>query len=283
MLIETGPRDKALASLADARRLVAKAGSNDASAYLHICVSVLEGQIGRLDEARRDWDIADGLLERSTNAWLSACCLINRGCVEWLNLNFDEASRSFRLGRERASKIGYVYLTRAADTCDAHDHLFLGRFTKAEQAFLNVSRDTAADAVSQLASLDGLARVYLASGRFNDAERVVLEINDRIKRNERAAIVYQVRGAVITEARLLIKKGLYSDAISVLEAAEERFLAQGDVPLRAAVHCTHAHALALSGDPKPSVGRIVRASELNVTAIRDLQAYNYYGVRVDDV
>ena len=103
LLIEIGPLDKALASLADARRLVAKAGSNDAIAYLHICVSVLEGQIGRLDEARRHCDIAEGLLERSTNVWLSACCLINRGCIAWLNCHFDEASRLFPLGREKAS------------------------------------------------------------------------------------------------------------------------------------------------------------------------------------
>ena len=110
LLIEIGPLDKALASLADVRRFVAKAGSNDASAYLHICVSVLEGQIGRLDEAWRHCNIAEGLLERSTNAWLSACSLINRGCIAWLNCQFDEASRFFR-HRPRASIENWLFLS----------------------------------------------------------------------------------------------------------------------------------------------------------------------------
>src|SRR5687767_14148733 len=75
LLIDIGPYDKALASLSDARRLVVKAGSNETIAYFHMCVSVLEGQNGRLDEARRHCDIAEGLLTGSSNVWLSAACL----------------------------------------------------------------------------------------------------------------------------------------------------------------------------------------------------------------
>jgi tetratricopeptide (TPR) repeat protein len=277
LLIEIGPADKALSALADTRRLVAKAGSNDASAYLHICVSVLEGQIGRLDEAKRHCDIADGLLGQSTNAWLSASCLINRGCIEWLNCQFVQASKLFRVGRAKAMKIGHSYLTQAADTCDAHVQLFLGRFEDAEQAFSKISRDAASDIASQLGSLDGLARVYLAAGRFRDAERVIGEIRQRTNRTDPTGAIYYVRWAAITEARLLIKSGRYADAIAVLDAAEDRFRNQGDAPLSVAIHLTQAQALIRQGDGRLAGSRIVRASELGATRIRDLQAEYYYG------
>ena len=277
LLIEIGPLDKALASLNDTRRLVAKAGSNDASAYLHICVSVLEGQSGRLDEARRHCDIADGLLEQSTNVWLSASCLINRGCIEWLNCQFIQASKLFGEGRDKAIRIGYSYLTQAADTCDAHVQLFVGQFEKAEQAFLNISRDATSDIASQLGSLDGLARVYLAAGRLGDSNRVILEIRDRIKRSDRVGLIYHVRWAIITEARLLIKQGRHADAIAVLESVEDRIRSQADFPLSVAVHLTLAQALIRQGDAPLAASHIVRASELGATTIRDLQAEYYYG------
>ena len=277
LLIEVGPLDKALASLADSRRLVAKAGCDDAIVYLHICVSVLEGQIGRLDEAARHCDIAERLLERSRNAWLSACCLINRGCIAWLKYHFDEAAAFLRVGGEIASKLGYLYLNQAADTSNAHTLLFTGNYDKAEKAFLAVARDPKTDTVTQLASLDGLSRVYLALGRFDTAEHVILEINERVKRSDYAAMIYHVRWAVVTEARLLIQQRRHTHAIAVLSAAEERLQLQRDLPLTACVHLTHAQALALCGDLVGASSRIVRASELNITAVRDLQAEHYYG------
>ena len=158
VLIEIGPFDKAVASLADTRRLVAKAGNNDAIAYLHICVSILEGQVGRLDEARRHCDIAEGLLQRSTNVWLSASCLINRGCIAWLTCHLDEASDLFRVAREKASRSGHGYLIQATDTCIGYTHMLMGEFAKAEQTYLAASRDATADIGSRLSSLGGLAR-----------------------------------------------------------------------------------------------------------------------------
>jgi tetratricopeptide (TPR) repeat protein len=193
VLVEIGPFDKAVASLPDTRRLVAKAGNNDATAYLHICVSVLEGQVGRLDEARRHCDIAESLLERDPNVWLSASCLINRGCIAWLSCHLNEANRLFRAARDIASRIGHGYLIQAADTSAGYAYMLLGEFTKAEQTYLAASRDATKDIASRLSSLDGLARVYLASGRVDQAERVVENINGQLSRTECADLIYHVR------------------------------------------------------------------------------------------
>lgn len=274
LLIEIGPLDKALAALADARKIVARAGNDDATAYLHICVSTLEGQNGRLDEARRHCDTAQGLLQRSNNAWLSASCEINRGCIAWFSCQFDEASKWFEAGRKTALRIGHVYLTQAADICQAYTYLFTGDFDRAERAFLAISTHVATNNATELGALEGLVRVYLASGRLEEADRVIANVNQREKQTKWN---YDLRFAPITEARLLISKGRYDEAIELLNVAEQRFAAEGDVRLTVAVHLIYAQAVARKGDLVSTSQRIVRASELNVTSIRDLQAEYYYG------
>jgi DNA-binding NtrC family response regulator len=277
LLIDIGPFDKALASLAEARRLVAKAANNEATAYFHMCVSVLEGQNGRLDEARRHCDIAEGLLKGSSNVWLLAGYWVNRGTIAWLNCDFKEASRLYRVGREMASRIGYVYLTQAVDISAAYTHLFMGEFDKAEQAFLAVCRDSEPNIASQLGSLDGLARLYLATDRLDKVEGVIDGIKERVSRAERAEFTYHVRWPVITEARLLINRGRQDDAIALLTAAQQRFASEGDIRLASAVHLTHAQAAALKGDRKETAKQLIRATDLNVMRIAELQGEYYYG------
>jgi DNA-binding NtrC family response regulator len=183
-----------------------------------------------------------------------------------------------------ASRIGYVHLTEASDISNAYTQLFTGHFDKAERDFLAVSRASHPNIGSQLASLDGLARVYLASDRLDKAEAVISEIKDRVNRAERAESIYHVRWPVITEARLLINRGRYDDAIALLNAARKRFGLEDDVRLRAAVHLTHAQASARKGEQEDPGTRIIRATELNVTSIRELQAEFYYGcaLMIDD-
>jgi DNA-binding NtrC family response regulator len=277
LLIEIGPFDKALTSLVDARRIVAKAGSHDISTYFHICISVMEGQSGRFDEARRHCDIAEGLLRDSSNLWLSASCLINRASIAWFNGEFEEASKLFRLGREIASRIGYEHLTQATDISTAYTQFVTGQFDKAEHTFLAVSRRARTNLATQLSALDGLARTYLAGGRFDEAQTVINEIRTRINQAERAEFTYAVRWPAITEARLLIKKRRYREASALLDKAEERFREQGDSLTTAAVHLTHAQVDARNGNPSQCAARIICASELNIAGIRELQGEYYYG------
>jgi DNA-binding NtrC family response regulator len=216
--------------------------------------------------------------------WLSAACRINRGTIAWLNCDFNEASNLYRVAREIASRIGHVHLTQSIDVSNAYTQLFAGHFEKAERDFIAVCEASHSSIASQLASLDGLARVYLASDRLDKAEAVISEIKDRVNRAQRAESIYHVRWPVITEARLFIKRRRYDDAIALLDAAKERFGLEGDARLAAAVHLTRAQAAARNGDRTDPGKWIIRATELNVTSIRELQAEFYYGcaLLIDD-
>lgn len=180
LLIEVGPIDEVLVTLPKLRRSVANAGVNHLSAYLHTCLSVLEGQIGHPDEARRHCDVADSLLERSPNTWLSASSLLNRGCVACLNCEFEAATRLLRSARTLAQESGHASLTLAAEASGGHVQLLVGEFAKAENSLTTVLYDEQSDATSQLGALDGLARIYLALNQLEDVERVLRELRARV-------------------------------------------------------------------------------------------------------
>ena len=221
--------------------------------------------------------MAEALLKGSSNLWLSAGYLINRGSVAWLNCEFEAASKMFRLGRDIASRIGYEHLTQAADVCSAYTHLATGEFGEAEEIFAAVYREATTNLASQLSALDGLARTYLASGRMADASAVVEDIKSRVSTAERAELIYHVRWPSITEARLLISEGKNDEAIVLLSQAEHRFQGHGDIPLTAAAHLTHAQAASRKGDLKDSATQLLRASELGIAGMRDLQPEYYVG------
>ena len=151
-----------------------------------------------------------------------------------------------------------------------------GQFDEAEESLVAVLRDEGIDIVSQLGALDGLARVYLALDRLDDTERVLHDLFGRVNQCGSSAPIYQVRWAAITQARLLVKRGALGDAIERLNIAEEQFREVGDVPLTAAVHVVSAQALARTGAFGETAKHLLRASELDITGIRELQAQYYY-------
>ena len=246
------------------------------SAYLHTCVSVLEGQIGHPDEARRHCDIADSLLEHSPNTWLTAASLLNRGCVACLNCEFAVATSLLRSARTVAQKSGHATLTRAADASGGHVLLLTGEFATAERSLTAVLDDEQSDVTSQLGAVDGLARIHLALNQLDDVERVLHELHTRVNRYERPAAIYHARWATITEARLLIKRGSPEAAIERLKIAEEQATETGDTPLAAVSRLVKAHAFSRAAIGDETARCLTQASELGITGIRELQAQYYY-------
>ena len=165
---------------------------------------------------------------------------------------------------------------RAVDASNGHVQLLVGQFDRAEESLSAVLRDEQTDVTSRLGALDSLARVYVALDRLEDAERVLHDLYERVNRHGRAASIYHARWAAVTEARLLMKRGAPGDAIRRLSVAEERFQEAGDVPLAAVVHTVNAQALARTDVFSKAAQRLVRANELQITGIRELQAQYYY-------
>src|SRR5205814_6685455 len=101
----------------------------------------LEGQTGRLDEARRHLDIAESLLKLAPNAWVLASLQMHRGAVAAANCDFASASHYFRAARQTASQSRYEQNVIAADTSLGFIDFLVGRFQEAQDILSAVMRD----------------------------------------------------------------------------------------------------------------------------------------------
>jgi tetratricopeptide (TPR) repeat protein len=164
LLIDNGSIDAIQAALPDVRRAVERAGSSRATAYLHNTVSVLEGQAGRLDEARRHSELAEQLLDLAPNFWLRGAVLLNQGVMAVLDCEFDKALNSFELANAASSRSGHLQTATAVQSNIAHLHLLVGDFARARDAFSSLMTDPSAGYFTRLAAADGLSRVHLALG-----------------------------------------------------------------------------------------------------------------------
>ena len=277
LLIDGGSIVNVLTRLPDVRRVVERAGFSQATACLHNAVSVLEGQTGRLDESRRHCDIAESVLGLSPNIWLTGAVLLNRGVMALLNCEFDSARDFISRAREAAARSGHSQTATAVQSNLGHLHLLVGEFVRAREAFTLLLDHPHAGHFTRLAAADGLARVHLALGELEACAAALGFIDKHSGEGARLKSTYQTRWATITRARLLIRLGTPQEAIADLTVAEEASETLGDLPLAAAIQLTHAQALAAARVSDGIAYRLLRASELGITGIRELQARYYCG------
>ncbi len=134
-LVDGHPTQGVMALLPEVRKAVTRAGLPHASAYLHVCVSILEGQAGRFDEALRHCDIATSIIQRAPNAWLSGSNLLNRACIAYLMCDFEAAAEYTKLAKQVMTRIGHARGVLVLDNNLGHLETMVGRFDKARQSF----------------------------------------------------------------------------------------------------------------------------------------------------
>ena len=157
-----------------------------------------------------------------------------------------------------------------------HVQLLVGQFEKAKEHLYAVLRDGRVSVPSKLGASDSLARVFLALGQFDEGEQILRNIKEQILQDDRTASVYHDRWTAITQARLLLRRGATSEALRLLSITQEQSRLLRDIPLTAATHLVAAQALSYQNAFAESARRLVGASELNITRIRELQAQYYY-------
>jgi DNA-binding NtrC family response regulator/tetratricopeptide (TPR) repeat protein len=275
--IQCEPMDAIMAALPEVRKAVAHAGVSRASAYLHSCVAVLEGQTGRLDEARRHLDIAESLLHLAPNAWLAGLVQMDRGAVACHKCEFEVAYNHLRKAKEIARRIGYQQNTVAVDGTIGHLQFLVGEFDKSKRTLLTITNDSRVSTSVKLSALDTFARVHLALGELDQCEHVVTEINRHIADHPEVASIFHVRRAALVRAQLLAKKGSGDEALECLRTAQDIARQFHDTPLDAAAQLQMAQVFAKTRHYKAASRHLLEAERLEITTIRELQASYYYG------
>jgi DNA-binding NtrC family response regulator/tetratricopeptide (TPR) repeat protein len=274
-MIDRGAVDASTVVLRDARSAAIRAGDARVTIFLHESVAVLEGQLGRFDEARRHCDIAESLLNSSPNAWLRGSNLVNRGCLAALNGEFDTATKY--LLDARADIVRSGVRSGAAEGTLAHCYVVTGQFKKAAEILDRVVRSDKTPRVLLLGALEETARLRLAQRDFAGCQKALAIIEEHVESNPAIANSFHTRWAAVTKGRLLLSLGESHRALELVRESERQSEFVVDTPLQAALNIIAAQASSRCGDYPEAAWRLVEAHRRGVTSIRELHAAFYFG------
>jgi DNA-binding NtrC family response regulator/tetratricopeptide (TPR) repeat protein len=275
--IDFHPTDVVLSILPSVRKAVIVAGSRHATAYLHCCVSTLEGQTGRVDEAWRHCQLSESLLENEPNAWILGNSLLNRACVSSLNCDFKKAETYIQAAKDAYSASSNLR-SLIIDGSLGYIQLQTGQFVSAQRTLAAILKDPDISEVRKQPVRETSARLHLALNQLDECSFQLARLRTE-KVGEDGVPGYITRWAGITSARLLIRRGAFIDALEELRALErdsQQALSR-DLPFSAALHLTTAHVLARMGRNREAASRILSAGKADVARHRDLQGQYYYG------
>ena len=261
---ERQPPDVISPFLAEVRRLTTRAADPHITAWLHESVARQEAQVGNLQQARRHLRIATSLLESHPNAWLRQLCEINAFCIEFCNSDLELAEDHL----DRAKKLGTISGTYGSTVLNNLGHLYLetGKFVKAER-ILNGLAKCEVDEVRQSA-LDGLAKLYIATGRLSDCEHVI-ETLSGLQSLVQAEMPFPARSSLITRTRLFLSQGKWLAASQIADIAIDESRKIADRNMLCAALMLRAQALVRAGRPVDASQSIAEASQLGAWTLRD--------------
>jgi DNA-binding NtrC family response regulator/tetratricopeptide (TPR) repeat protein len=274
-MVDRGAVDVSTALLGEARDAAVRAGDTHVTVFLHQCVAVLEGQLGRLNEAIRHCEVADSLLSNAPNLWLSGTNQINRGCLALLSGSYEVATKHLLDARADLGRSGVR--SGGAENNLAHCYIVTGQFKKAAEIFERIVSSTKTRRLNLLGALEGMARLRLAEGDLAGCRNALATFYTRAETNPELANSYNTRWAAVTRGRLLLSECKSTEALELVRAVEQRAVTSvADVPLEAALNLIAAQAAANCKDVSEAARRILEAHRRNVITSAELQAPYYF-------
>jgi DNA-binding NtrC family response regulator len=282
VLAETQPHDAALAVLGEARTYVTRAGDPHAAAFMHDSIALVEGSTGRIDEARRHLDISAALLDKHPNDWLGQLWGLSAFCVNFLGCDYAAAAAHLQKGKRFLSSIGGAHASVTFATNEGHAALVTGHFAAAEER-LQRAASSSSNLYSAIGALDGLAMLYIATGRVDDCEKVLTRIDSMVAADPKLLTAFTPRWAAPTRIKLHLRQGrwelAYAEACDALTAVT----ALQDQHMIAAVLCLKAEAATAAGRIGDATRSILAASLIAPELVeRQAQFHHSVATLLDD-
>jgi DNA-binding NtrC family response regulator/tetratricopeptide (TPR) repeat protein len=273
--IDFHPTDVVLSILPAVRKAVTLAGLRHATAYLHCCVSTLEGQTGRIDEAWRHCQLSESLLDGEPNAWVLGNSLLNRACICSLNCEFEEAETYIRAAKD-AYTVSSDLRSIIIDGSLGFVQLQTGQFASAQRTLAGILNDHEISESRKQPVRETSARLHLALSQLDECASQLAYLRAGSVEEE-GVPAYIARWAGITHARLLTRRGAFIEALEQLgELESDSQQPVRDVSFVAALHLATAQVLTRIGRHADVARRLFSADEAGVTRHRDLQGQYYY-------
>jgi len=271
--IDFHPTDVVLSILPVVRKAVLLAGVRHATAYLHCCVSTLEGQTGRPDEAWRHCQLSESLLDSGPNAWILRNSLLNRAGICSLNCEFEKAETYLQAAKD-AYAVSSNLVSINIDGSLGYVQLQTGQFSSAQRRFAGILDDPGISEFRKQPVRETSARLHLALNQLDECEFQLVRLRAA---GDEDVPAYITRWAGITHARLLTRRGAHIEALEQLGRLEsECQKLVPDVSLVAAMQLATAQVLTRTGRGPEAARRLFSADEAGVIHHRELQGHYYY-------
>ena len=255
LLAQLRPGDELAPMLVEVRRCVAKAANPHAAAHMHDAVALMEAANGRPEEARRHLEISQSLIRAFPNADLEQIVHISTFFVDFQEGKFQNAIDSLNAARRIAPITG----SRDAGVIECnlgHATLVLGRLESAEAFFKQaVEHGTA---LSRFGALEGLARVYLASGDLKRCAETLEEHESFLLQDRNLVLALSGRWTAATRVRLLLRQDHCVEAVQTAKSALEVAETLSDRILVNELTFLSAEAQARNGDATAAAKQLIR-------------------------
>jgi tetratricopeptide (TPR) repeat protein len=261
-LAESEPAVAISGILPEVRNLAARAADLHVNAYLHDSIALMEVANGRLGEAHRHLKVARSLLDSEPNAWLLQVIEVSSFFVAFLENDYSGASGHLKNARKLLSIVGEQD-KHLIECNEAHALIVLGKFDGAMVRLEQVVESTAVRPA--LAALEGMARVFLATGRLEQCELVLARYEEGLQKRAGIETEFVGRWTAVTRLKLLIRKRCYREAADYASEAIERARLHKDRLLLAFLGALRAEALALCGnaaDASREIAALTTAEEV---------------------
>jgi DNA-binding NtrC family response regulator len=219
--------------------------------------------------------VAESLLSTAPNVWLTANIHLNRSAICLVQCDFNRSLASIHAGRELAVRVGDKRAVSMFDTNSAHIEMAVGHFDRARKIFTRLLDSPEVSSVTLLGVIDGLARLELTLGRFDECESALQRFDHCVEERPSLSTNYSARWAEVTKIRLLIRRDRCEEALDHIDRLEKAIPTASDEPLRAILGLLCAHAAVRVGADHRGANSIFAASQAGITGFRELQ-HEYY-------
>jgi DNA-binding NtrC family response regulator len=151
--------------------------------------------------------------------------------------------------------------------------LVLGKFEPAEKYFEHVLEN--GTAISRFSALEGLARMFLATGKLTRCEETLDAHDAFLLEDKNLALAFSGRWAASTRGRLLLRQGRWAEAAATTKAFLEAAQELSDRILVSELTCLAAEAAVGSGDPVHGATQLVLLSARDPLSTGNLDATYY--------
>ncbi|MGE3959231.1 MAG: sigma 54-interacting transcriptional regulator [Vicinamibacterales bacterium] len=235
------------ALMASLRRNVGCAGDPALTAAVHLVVADADGKHGLLSKSAQHVRLAQSLLQRYPNVWLSGWAETTALALAILQGDMpgamDHGTRALALGRQS----GAAAVIRSALANLGRLHYSRGEFDRALELLHEALTTTPPDGELSLGIRDSIARVHMAQNRLDVSEALLASTTICDRQSARSGR-YIHRHSLLTKAELLVRQGRHGEAAAFFDEASALAARCGDTVLEDAVRHLAEESCCLAGD-----------------------------------